>query len=117
MEQHLGVLDEVSGLLAECRALVVTATGSPPAGAASPPAGAASPAPFSALQITAGLPRRDRIFISLPRAKKARNRPSGETESPQLGDPEIGVTVFTLPVAKLRNWMEDFPSALGSGMK
>jgi len=31
--------------------------------------------------------------------------------------PDSGATSFTLPEAKLRNWMEDFPSAAVSGMK
>jgi hypothetical protein len=40
--------------------------------------------------------------------------PSGETESAERGDPEIGET---LAVGKLRNWMEDFRLAPGHGIK
>ncbi len=45
-----------------------------------------------------------------------RDRPSGETERPVNCGADIGATVFTLPVTKLRNWMEDFVKG-GPGMK
>jgi len=45
-----------------------------------------------------------------------RDCPSGDSERPSKCL-ETGMTVFILPVSKLRNSMEDLPSGFGSGMK
>ena len=58
-----------------------------------------------------------RSLLASSNCENKRNRPSGETESPSDGGADIGATVFTLAVAKLRNWIEDFRSVPGSGMK
>ena len=59
------------------------------------------------------------VVTSLSAWENRRNRPSGETERPSVGGPDIRIaaTVFSFPVAKLRNWMEDLPSTPGSGIK
>jgi len=43
-------------------------------------------------------------------------RPSGETDSPLAGGADIRATMFTFPVAKLRNWMEELRLLPGHGM-
>src|SRR5262249_55031465 len=40
--------------------------------------------------------------------EKSIDRPSGEPDNPSEGPPDIVATVVALPVANLRNWMEDF---------